>query len=101
METGIYLVVQFRFPKPFQAEYGMKAKALHEAIEGQDWIEEVFAASGGVGVGPSSIWVFKLDDYSALDRLFGGDDPVSEAYVDFFTAMEDVGDFIREEVIFA
>jgi hypothetical protein len=101
MKSGIYLVVQFSFPKPFQAEYGAKAKALHQALEGQDWVEGVFAASGGIGAGPSSMWVFKLSDFSALDRLFGGEDPVSEAYVDFFTAMDDVQDFVREEVIFA
>ncbi|MGD2157284.1 MAG: hypothetical protein PVG14_02385 [Anaerolineales bacterium] len=101
MESGTYLVVQFSFPKPFQAEYGEKARALHQVLEGQDWIEEVFAASGGIGAGPSSIWVFKLNDYSALDRLLGGEDPVSKAYVDFFGAMEDVRDFIREEVVFA
>lgn len=100
MNAGIYLIVQFSFPRPFQPEYGTKAKSLHEALEGQDWIEEVFAASGGVGAGPASIWVFKLDSYASLDRLFGGEDPVSEAYVDFFRAMDDVQDMIREEVIF-
>jgi hypothetical protein len=101
MESGIYLVVQFSFPKPFQAEYGEKASALYQVLKGQDWIEEVFAASGGIGGGPSSIWVFKLNDYSALDRLLGSEDPVSKAYVDFFGTMEDVHDFIREEVVFA
>lgn len=101
MNSGIFLVVQFSFPKPFQTEFGAKAKALHQALDGQDWIKEVFAASGGIGAGPSSIWVFKLNDFSALDRLMGGEYPVSKAYVDFFGAMEDVNDFIREEVIFA
>jgi hypothetical protein len=89
------------FPKPFQAEYGVKAKTLHHVLDGQDWIEEVFAASGSIGAGPSSIWVFKLNDFSALDKLLGGEDPVSEAHVDFFGAMEDVNDFIQEAIIFA
>lgn len=100
MDIGIFLIVQFNFPRPFDPEYGAKAKSLHQVLEGQDWIEEVLAGSGGIGAGPSSIWVFKLGDYSALDRLFSGEDPVSKAYVDFFSVMEDVTDMIREEVVF-
>ena len=100
MEQGIYLIVQFDFPKPYQPEYGTKAKTLHQALDEQDWIEEVFAASGGIGGGPSAIWVFKVDRYASLDRLFNGSDPVSKAYVDFFSAMEGVRDILREEVIF-
>ena len=101
MNQNIYLMVQFNFPKPFQPEYGGMAKALHEVVQGQDWIEEVFTASGGVGAGPSSVWVFKLENYASLDRLFNSDDPVSKAYVDFFRIMSDVQDMVREEVIFA
>jgi hypothetical protein len=100
MDQNIYLIVQFSFPKPFQPEYGIKAKALHQAMDGLDWIEEVFAASGGLGKGPSSMWVFKLVNYTSLDRLFHGDDPVSKAYIDFFSVMDDVRDTIREEVLF-
>ena len=101
MDQGIYLLVQFNFPRPFQPEYGDKAKALHEVAQGQDWIEEVFTASGGVGAGPSSVWVFKLQNYASLDRLFSGEGPVSKAYVDFFRSMSDVQDMVREEVVFA
>lgn len=97
----IYLIVQFNFPQPFAAEYGEKAKALHQALIGQDWIEEVFAASGGVGGGPAAIWVFRMADYASLDRLLHGDEPVSKAYVDFFSAMDGVEDMIREAVIFS
>ena len=46
------------------------------------------------------MWVFKLEGYAFLDRLFHGDDPVSKAYVDFFGAMDKVSDIVREEVIF-
>ena len=101
MKQNIYLIVQFNFPKPFQPEVGAKAKALHQALDGQDWIEELFAANGGVGGGPSSVWVFRLDDYASLDKLFHGDEPVSQAYVDFFRAVDDVEDFVREAVYFA
>lgn len=99
-EQAIYLIVFFRFPKPFQAEYGEKAKGLHETLQGQDWIEEVFAASGGIGGGPPAMWVFKMARYSDLDRLFAGQEPVSKAYNEFFSAMDDVSDMVREEVIF-
>lgn len=101
MEGGIYLVVRFNFPSPFQPEYGEKAKALHQALQGQDWIQEVFAGSGGIGGGPSAIWVMKLDNFAALDRLFGGEDVVSKAYVEFFGLMDDVDDLIREAVVFS
>ena len=100
MDQGIYLNVQFNFPKPFQAEYGQKAKSLHQALEEQDWIDEICAASGGIGGSQSSMWVFKLGNYAALDRLFHGNDLTSRAYVNFFSAMDDVQDFIREEVNF-
>jgi hypothetical protein len=100
MEGGIFLIVQFSFPRPFKPEYGVKAKALHQVLSGQNWIEEVFAASGGVGAGPSSIWVFKLENYAALDRLLKGSEPTAKAYVDFFSLMDDVQDFIRDEVGF-
>ena len=101
MQQSIYLIVLFNFPKPFLSEYGEKAKALHQALLDQVWIEEVFAASGGIGGGPSSMWVFKMDGYASLDRLFAGSDPVSKAYVDFFRTMEDVQDMVREEVLFS
>ena len=100
MDRGIYLIIQFNFPKPFKPEDGAKARILHDAVEGQDWITEVFAADGGVGAGPASIWVFRLDNYAALDRLLGGEDPVSKAYVAFYAAMDNVADFIREEILF-
>ncbi|MCB0033492.1 MAG: hypothetical protein KDE51_05725 [Anaerolineales bacterium] len=97
----IYLIVQFNFPQPFQPEYGEKARALHQAVQNQEWIEEVFAASGGIGGGAASLWVFKLANYAALDQLLGGEDPVSKAYVGFFSRMDDVQDMIRQEVRFA
>jgi hypothetical protein len=100
MDQCIYLIVQFNFPRPFQEGHGTRAKALHQALEGQDWIEEVFAASGGIGAGPSAVWVFRLESYAALDRLFKGDDRVSKAYVDFFGEMNEVRDMVRAEVIF-
>lgn len=77
-----------------------KSKALHQALAGQDRIEESFAASGGISQGPSSWWVFKLADYGSLERLHKQDDPVSIAYTDFLSEMIDVQDMIREEVLF-
>jgi hypothetical protein len=101
VDHSIYLIVEFSFPRPFQPDYGAKAKALNQALKGLDWVQEVFAASGGVGGGPSSVWVFKLANYAALDRLFHGDEPVSKAYVDFFRSMADVNDTVREAITFS
>lgn len=101
MQQRIYLIVRFNFPRPFRAEYGEKAKALHQSLQGHTWIEEIFAASGGIGPGPAALWVFRLQNYAGLDELFHGDNPVSKAYMDFFSVMEDVTDSVREEVLFA
>lgn len=100
MNHGIYLIVQFSFPSSFDPEYGERAKQLHAAVQEPDWIEEVLAASGGLGAGPAAIWVFKMADYASLDVLFGGEDEVSEAYLGFFGRMDGVQDSIREQVIF-
>jgi hypothetical protein len=101
MESGIYLIVEFDWPSPFQKEQGDMAKALHQVVVESDWIEEAVAASGGVGGGPSSLWIFKLPDYAALDRLFHDqEDSVSKAYAAFFSTMVNVQDKIRGQVLF-
>ncbi|NJN15455.1 MAG: hypothetical protein HC822_03760 [Oscillochloris sp.] len=100
MHPSLYLIIQFDFPTPFQQEHGRKARALHDLLVEQDWIQEVLAASGGIGPGPSAIWVFKLANYAALDRLLHSDDPLSKVYKEFFDTMTSVTDIIREEVQF-
>lgn len=100
-QAGIYLFVDFDWPKPFQPEYGAKAKALHAAVQDGGWIREVVAASGGIGAGPSAIWVFWLENYTALDRLLRDrEDSVAQTYQSFFSQMLTVTERIREEVIF-
>lgn len=99
-EPKLYLVVQFNFPRPFKPEYGDKAKALHAALQESDWIVEVLTASGGIGGGPAGLWILGLENYGGLDRLFGGEDPASRAYQDFFSVMDEVRDSIREAVLF-
>lgn len=100
-QVGIYLIVEFEWPRPFSQEDAKNARALHDIVQEQDWIKEVVAASGGLGDGPPSIWIFWLPDYAALDRLLRRlDDPVSRAYQTFFGAMPVVKDKIREEVAF-
>ena len=101
MKQPVYLIVQFNWPRPFKPEYGALAKELHKTLQGQDWIEEVLAASGGIGTGPASVWIFKLPEYAALDRLLHDEgDSVVLAYQAFFTEMVDVEDVIREQVLF-
>ncbi len=97
---GIYLIIEFDWPQPFEDEFGQLAADLHRSIQEHDWIEEVFTASGGVGGDLSSMWVFWLQDYAGLDRLFKDrSHPVSLAYNDFFSQMSGVHERIREEVI--
>lgn len=98
---GIYLMIDFDWPKPSEVDHGKKARRLHDAVQGKTWIKEVVAASGGVGAGPQSSWIFWLADYAALDRLLrANEDEVSKAYRAFFSAMPRVVEKIREEVAF-
>ena len=99
---GIYLIVEFDWPSPVNAEDGEKARHLHDVLQNQQtWIRETVAGSGGLGAGPSSLWIFWLENYAALDRLLHDkDDEVSKAYLDFFLSMPRVTDKIREKVLF-
>ena len=99
--AGIYLIVEFDWPRPFENEHGRLAAALHQATLEHDWVREVVTASGGLGGELSSIWIFWLPNYAALDRLLKDErDPVSRAFNNFFSHMAAVHDRIREEVIF-
>jgi hypothetical protein len=98
---GLYLIVEFNWPQNFTPEDAEKARVLHERLQGQDWISEVLAASGGIGQGGSSIWIFGLQDYAGLDRLLMmPEDPVSKAFVGFFSRMADVSERVRQQVLF-
>ena len=99
---GIYLIVDFDWPNPMNPDAGKKAYHLHQVVQNQSWIREVAAASGGLGEGPSSVWVFWLENYAALDRLLRDEsDEISQAYIDCFSTMSNVSDKIREEVAFS
>ena len=98
---GIYLIVEFDWPTPFIPEPVQKAKHLHQILQSQTWIRDIISASGGVGSGSNSIWIFRLEQYAALDRLLRDrSDEVSQAYIGSFTEMIHVKDKIREEVVF-
>ncbi len=95
------MIVEFAWPRPFSQEHAQNARKLHDVVQGKDWIKEVVAASGGIGEGPASIWIFWLPNYAALDRLLNDKkDPVSHAYLAFFSQMAEVKDKIREQVAF-
>jgi hypothetical protein len=104
METykpGIYLIIEFDWPQPFVEEHGKLARALHDATQGKKWVKESVAASGGVGGKRSSLWIFWMENYAALDRLLKDQtDPVSQAFMAFFSKMSKVRDWVREEVYF-
>lgn len=101
ISRGIYLIVEFSWPSPTEAELAQKAAHLHRVLQNRDWIQEVVAASGGLGGELGSLWIFRLENYAALDRLFHDrTDEVSQAYMDFFSRMPRIQDKIREEVLF-
>ena len=98
---GIYLIVEFDWPSPMKPELVQRAKDFHQVLQNQTWIQEVVAASGGLGAGPSSIWIFRLENYAALDRLLRDrSDEISRTYVGFFSEMANVRDKVREEIFF-
>ena len=100
-QPGIYLIIEFDWPRTFEEEHGKLARALHDIVQDKNWIREAAAASGGIGGRRSSLWVFWLESYAALDRLFKDrNDPVSQAYAAFFSKMAAVEDWVREEVVF-
>jgi hypothetical protein len=100
-DSGIYLIVYFDWPTPFKADYAEKAKQLHKATQNKDWIREEITASGGIGEGASSVWIFWLKNYASLDQLFNQEDEIGKAYKGFFQEMGNVSDLVREQVIFS
>lgn len=97
----IYLIVEFSWPSPIEPGLAQKAAHLHQVVQNRGWIREVVAASGGLGGDLGSLWIFRLESYAAIDRLFHDrSDEVSQAYTDFFSKMPRVQDKIREQVVF-
>lgn len=100
-KPGIYLIIDFEWPQPFNSTYLRRARELHDTVQKQPWVREVVAASGGIGPGPAYTWVFWLEDYAALERLLRSpEDEVAQAYRAFFANMAHVTDKVREEVLF-
>lgn len=100
-QAGIYLFIDFEWPVPFEQSHAKLAHNLHTVVQGQTWIREVGAASHGLGSGPSSSWVFWLENYGVLERLLRtSDDDICKAYTTFFEAMPLKEQKVREEVLF-
>lgn len=98
---GIYLFVSFDWPRPVLLDHQEAAMKLHVAVQQSQWVREVLAASGGLGHGSASVWVFRLPNYAGLDRLLRDPaDPVCKAYTAFFSKMVAVTESVREEVLF-
>ena len=101
MQSSLYLFVEFDWPNELTKETAGLAKQLHTQVTEVDWIEEVIAASGGLGGELGSVWVFKVENYAALDRLLRDrEDEIAQTYMQFFSRMAKVRDRVREEVIF-
>ncbi len=101
MDAGIYLIVEFDWPEEIGKALAQTAKQLHTLTDDGDWMREAVAASGGIGGEFSSLWVFWLKDYAALDRLFHDrENEISQTYRAFFSQMRKVHDSVREQVVF-
>ncbi len=103
-KPGVYLIVEFDWPKEEKPEMYKAAGNLHRTVQETEWIEEIFAGFGGIGAGKASIWVFKMKQYAELDKLVNSynsdQNEVSSAYSAFFNLMINVEEKIREEVVF-
>lgn len=99
-KQGIYLFVSFDWPRPVKDEHQAAALKLHAVVQESRWVREVLAASGGLGQGSASVWVFRVPNYAALDRLLrDSSEPVCKAYTAFFSKMVAVTETVREEVV--
>jgi len=64
-------------------------------------MEESLPGSRGMGGNQSSIWIFELTNYAALDCLLGmRENPVSQANMSFYSEILDVEDYVKEQTIF-
>ncbi|OLS28641.1 MAG: hypothetical protein HeimC2_05280 [Candidatus Heimdallarchaeota archaeon LC_2] len=101
---GIFLILEFDWPKEKTPEMYEAARNLHNMISKAEWVEEIFAGFGGIGAGKASIWGFKMSKYADLDKLVNSyrqdQNEVSRAYSNFFKLMINVEEKIREEVVF-
>ncbi len=100
-QPGIYLIIEFDWPEKFDSETGLIARKLHAVSQDKRWIKPIVAASGGIGKGASSMWIFWLENYAALDALYHDpDNEIGKLYISFFSKMNNVTEKIREEVFF-
>ncbi|MHA2089777.1 MAG: hypothetical protein ACW98K_02860 [Candidatus Kariarchaeaceae archaeon] len=102
--SGLYLIVEFDWPNEITSELFKASAHLHEVVTKSDWIDEKVAGYGGLRLDFQCIWIFRVKDYAALDKLLNlpGDkqDDVAKAYSYFFDNMIKVKETIRQEVTF-
>ena len=93
-----YLIIEFDWPDSPTPEHRKTVLTFRQAAGLADF-EEILAASGGIGAGPSSLWIFRIESYATIDRLRAPGN-LGKAYRDFGAAMCNVSERIREEVEF-
>ncbi|MHA1865122.1 MAG: hypothetical protein ACTSVB_11835 [Candidatus Heimdallarchaeaceae archaeon] len=99
-KPGIYYIVMFDWPEEVSSELSKKVREFHELVEKAPWIREIVAASGGIGIGATSIWIFWLQDYTDLNKLLRSEEEISKLYHEWTKEMQNVETMVREEVIF-
>ncbi|MHA1303502.1 MAG: hypothetical protein ACTSQE_13230 [Candidatus Heimdallarchaeaceae archaeon] len=99
-EPGIFYIISFDWPEEISSELSEKVRKFHELVKQTDWIEEKVAASGGIGVGATSIWIFWLQDYTDLNKLLRDDNELAKLYREWTHEMLNLETTVREEVMF-
>ena len=101
---GLFLIVEFDWPKEITPQLFKASSHLHEVVTQSDWIDEKVAGYGGLRIDFQCIWIFRVNDFVALEKLLNlpedEQDDVAKAYANFFDNMIKVKETIRQEVIF-
>jgi len=93
--------IHFNWPKEQTQEMYDNAKKIYDLAMAADWITDVRGASGAIGSPTSSFWLFTITSYGDLDRIFlDRENEFSKTYLAFISEMEDVVEYIYNEVQF-
>ena len=100
-QTRLIFQIHFNWPKIQSEDMYKNARKIYDLANESDWILDVKGASGAIGSPTSSFWMFTFTSYGDLDRIFlDRESEFSKAYYEFILAMENVVEYIYQEVAF-
>ena len=95
-----YLIIEFDWPSSITKELATLVRKFHDLVEKADWINEIIAASGGIGGEFNSIWILDIENYAILDKFLHGNNPISENFNAWTDQMTKLRISIKEQVKF-